>query len=57
MSTEMLNNTKKTNRNTYVDINELKRKAFNKEKKEKLQKNIILASVCVGITAIGYLII
>ena len=53
----MLNNTKKTNRNTYVDINELKRKAFNKEKKEKLHKNIILASVCVGITAIGYLII
>ena len=61
MSDEILNNFSEIkNKNTYtrkVDINVLKKKIILRKKKEKLHKNIVLASICVGVTAIGYLVI
>jgi len=61
MSTEILNNSSKIrekNTSSYrVDISKLKRKIILKQRKEKLKKNILLATVCVGLTTIGYLII
>lgn len=61
MSTEILNNNLKTkekkNHINKIDISELKRKIILQKKKEKFHKNIVLATICVGVTAIGYFVI
>ena len=58
MSTEILNNSSNVkNKSTSVNIHELKRKIVLRQKKEKLQKNIVLAAIVVGVSTIGYLVI
>tara|TARA_Y100000590_G_C15380740_1_gene886217 strand:- start:611 stop:787 length:177 start_codon:yes stop_codon:yes gene_type:complete len=58
MSTEILNNSSNAkNKSTSVNIHELKRKIVLRQKKEKLQKNIVLAAIVVGVSTIGYLVI
>ena len=61
MSTEILNNSSKINNKNVslnkVNIYELKRKIILKQKKEKLHKKIILATIFVGVSAISYLVV
>tara|TARA_Y100001970_G_C13815132_1_gene642008 strand:- start:97 stop:282 length:186 start_codon:yes stop_codon:yes gene_type:complete len=61
MSTEILNNSskfkeKKTSINK-INIGELKRKIILKQKREKLHQNILLATICVSLIAVGYLVL